>query len=43
MSNTTQKYNTPQLNCIKVHLEAGFALSADSDFEHPEYGGEDNI
>ena len=43
MSNTTKKYRTPQLRCVRFILERGFALSADSDFEQPEYGGEDNI
>ena len=43
MNNLSKEYKTPELNCVKILLEAGFTLSADSDFEQPEYGGEDNI
>lgn len=43
MSNTTKKYRTPQLRCVRVILERGFAISAEGGFEQPEFGGEDNI
>ena len=43
MKNRDKKYYYPQLYCVKINLERGFAASVDSGFEQPEYGGEDNL
>ena len=37
----TERYQKPLMTILGVRLEQGFA--ATSDFEQPEFGGEDNI
>lgn len=36
-------YVVPVVHIVSIALERGFAVSADDNFEQPEYGGADNL
>lgn len=36
-------YVAPVVHIVNIALERGFAVSADDNFEQPEYGGADNL
>ena len=36
-------YNQPSVRIVEINFERGFSESETDGFEHPEYGGEDNI
>lgn len=36
-------YIAPVVHIVNIALESGFAVSADDNFEQPEYGGADNL
>lgn len=42
-SKKTHRYSAPEVHLVVFSLERGFATSAESGFEQPEYGGAENL